>query len=125
MRGICSHMRLVRIVHLFAACLYASTLLFSSHLFAAANETKRTASPQAKAGEEVFKTRCLVCHNKQPGDTTPFGPPNLYVAFKGPTAMSTTAAANIIVHGKGTMPAWGGILSKSDINDVIAYLRTR
>jgi mono/diheme cytochrome c family protein len=39
--------------------------------------------------------------------------------------MSTTAAANIIVHGKGTMPAWGGILSKSDINDVIAYLRTR
>ena len=122
---ICSQRRRVQILHQIAALVFASVLLFPANISASSGETEQSASPQVKAGEAIFKKRCLVCHNKQPGDTAPFGPPNLYVAFKGPSALSTKAAANIIAHGKATMPAWGGILSKSDINNVIAYLRAR
>src|SRR5277367_2514131 len=33
---------------------------------------------KAKQGETIFKAQCIGCHNKQPGDTAPFGPPNLH-----------------------------------------------
>lgn len=122
---ICTQGRRVQILHRVAAIAFASALLFPANMFASSGETEQSSSPQVKAGEAIFKKRCLVCHNKQPGDNAPFGPPNLYGAFKGPTALSTKAATNIITHGKATMPAWGSILSKSDINNVIAYLRSR
>lgn len=82
-------------------------------------------SARAKHGEEIFQQRCVVCHNKQPGDTTPFGPPNLNGIFRGPSALTTKQASTIITEGKGTMPAWGKILTPTDIEDVIAYLKTR
>lgn len=82
-----------------------------------------TESAAAKRGEATFKQRCIVCHNKQPGDTTPFGPPNLNGIFHGPAAITTKQAEDIIVNGKGQMPPWGKVLTKSDIDDVIAYLK--
>lgn len=88
---------------------------------AAAAET----SSRAKRGEAIFQQRCVVCHNKQPGDTTPFGPPNLYGVFRGPHALTTAQARTIITNGKASMPAWGKILTSSDISNVIAYLKTR
>lgn len=125
MRVISFQARKVQMLHWIAACLFVLTLMYSTRASASSSETEQSAKPQVKAGEAIFMKRCLVCHNKQPGDTAPFGPPNLYVAFKGPTAISTKEATNIITHGKATMPAWAGILSKSDINNVIAYLRAR
>jgi mono/diheme cytochrome c family protein len=76
-----------------------------------------------KNGDAIYHQRCVRCHNKQPGDTTPFGPPNLYSVFRGPSALSATQAKTIIAHGKGAMPAFGSTLSKGDIGDVIAYLK--
>ena len=125
MPAIGSQVRRLQMMHLIAAIVFASALLFPANMSASPRETVQSVSPQVKAGEATFKKRCLVCHNKQPGDNAPFGPPNLYGAFKGPSAMSTKDAVNIIAHGKATMPAWAGILSKSDINNVIAYLRAR
>lgn len=81
-------------------------------------------SARAKQGEDIFKQKCVGCHNKQPGDTTPFGPPNLNGVFKGPTPLSTKNAEDIITNGTTTMPEFGKTLSKNDINDVIAYLKT-
>lgn len=78
----------------------------------------------AKRGEAMFKQRCIACHNKQPGDTTPFGPPNLNGIFRGPTAITTKDAETVISNGKGQMPGWGKILTKSDIDDLLAYLKT-
>lgn len=109
----------------FAAYLFVFSLLAAASLPGFASEADENANPHVKAGEVIFKRRCLVCHSKKPGDTTPFGPPNLYRAFKGPSALSTKAAANIIAHGKSRMPAWGTVLSKSDINDVITYIRAQ
>jgi len=98
-------------------------LLATSPAFAA--KPSQQLSARAKHGEEIFQQRCVVCHNKQPGDTTPFGPPNLNGIFRGPSAITTKQASTIITDGKGTMPAWGKILTPTDIEDVIAYLKTR
>lgn len=82
-------------------------------------------SPRAKHGETIFEQRCIVCHNKQPGDTTPFGPPNLNGIFRRQPPLSVKEAVTIIDNGKGTMPGWSNVLTREEIGDVVAYLKTR
>jgi mono/diheme cytochrome c family protein len=80
------------------------------------------ATGAAKKGAQIFNTRCIICHNKQPGDNSPFGPPNLFIAFKT-QAITPPQAQQIITHGKGLMPAFATILTKGDMANVIAYLK--
>lgn len=83
-------------------------------------------SAALKHGEAIFHSRCIVCHNKKPGDTSPFGPPNLYHVFGAkPPVLTAAQAEQIITHGKGQMPAFGGALTKADMRDVIDYLRSQ
>ena len=77
-----------------------------------------TGSP---VGAQVFHARCISCHDKQPGDDSPFGPPNLFSEFKK-KAITHSQAETIIVHGKGPMPPFGAVLSKTEIQSVIEYL---
>jgi mono/diheme cytochrome c family protein len=93
-----------------------------------------TAKPQDDAasrkiriegGEKTFHQYCAPCHNKAVGDTTPFGPPNLHGIFKGKSAITTAQATTVIVKGKNSMPGWGNVLTRSDVSNVIAYLRTQ
>ena len=72
-------------------------------------------------GAQVFRARCISCHNKQPVDNSPFGPPNLFGEFKR-KAITHSQAEMIIVNGKGGMPGFGNVLSKGDIRSVIEYL---
>lgn len=108
-----------------AASLFAVVLLCVTELRGSSPATDETVGVQAKQGEAIFQHRCIICHNKQPGDTSPFGPPNLHGIFRGQSPLSTKDAEIIITNGKGQMPAWGKVLTKSDISDVIAYLKTR
>ncbi len=73
----------------------------------------------------VFQKRCIACHNKQPGDDAPFGPPNLYTVFHRDPPLTTEEAETTIRDGKGNMPAFGNSLTATDIKSVITYLRTR
>jgi mono/diheme cytochrome c family protein len=83
-------------------------------------------SAKAKHGESVFKQQCVGCHNKQAGDTTPFGPPNLHGLIGGANPMVTPQeAVETITKGKGIMPAFEGKLTPQDINSVVAYLKTQ
>lgn len=107
-----------------AGILPAVLLLSAANLCAASGSGGKQASARARQGNAIFHQRCIVCHNKQPGDTSPFGPPNLHEVFKGPTALKPEDAQQIITNGKGQMPAFGQILTKSNIADVIAYLKT-
>jgi mono/diheme cytochrome c family protein len=100
-------------------------LLSVTSLRASSAADDENLSPAARRGEGIFKQRCIVCHNKQPGDTTPFGPPNLNGIFRGPNPVTTKEATDIIVNGKTTMPGWGKILTKGDVDDLIAYLKTK
>ena len=102
----------------------AAVLFFASQALSSPAQPPQSSPPAFKHGESIFTTRCIVCHNKKPGDNTPFGPPNLYHVFGAkPPLLTTAQAEQIIIHGKGQMPAWGSTLSNTDIHDVIEYLR--
>jgi mono/diheme cytochrome c family protein len=86
---------------------------------------KPASSARAKHGETIFKAQCIGCHNKQVGDTSPFGPPNLHGILGANPVLTPQQTAETIKQGKGVMPAFGGKLNTSDINDVVAYLKTQ
>ena len=92
--------------------------------FALAADTS-TSRGNVKQGDEIFHKRCVVCHSKQPGDTTPFGPPNLYAAFHGHPPLTTAQAETIVLNGKDQMPSFKAVLTRPEIKDVIAYLRSK
>jgi mono/diheme cytochrome c family protein len=116
---------LKRLKPLSALILPGVLLLFVARCLAA-SATTETATPESvKQGSAIFNKRCIVCHNKKPGDNTPFGPPNLYTAFHGHAAVTPQQAETIITHGRGQMPAFAGILSRAEIRSVITYLRKR
>ncbi|MBT9330809.1 c-type cytochrome [Paracidobacterium acidisoli] len=101
---------------------------FSAAGFAALSATPPpVASAHAKQGDAIFHKRCIVCHSKQPGDMSPFGPPNLHGVFDPGSQLKITPAdaVNIITHGRGHMPSFAGTLSKSEIESVVAYLKTQ
>ncbi len=91
---------------------------------------QKAASGKAQQGEVIFKAQCIGCHNKQPGDTTPFGPPNLHGIIgtnsaATPPQITSQVAAATIKTGKGIMPSFDGKLSPQDISNVVAYLKTQ
>jgi mono/diheme cytochrome c family protein len=99
-------------------------LLWTVELSGQSPASDSSSSAGAKHGDQIFHQRCATCHNKQPGDTAPFGPPNLYDVFRS-SSLSEKQAETIILQGKGAMPAFNGILSRSDIRSVISYLRKK
>jgi mono/diheme cytochrome c family protein len=118
----------------FVACFLALSLPMAGMLLAGsvgiAVAQKPPVSAKAKQGETIFKAQCIGCHNKQPGDTTPFGPPNLHGIIgtnsaSTPPQITPTVAAATIKTGKGIMPPFEGKLTPQDISNVVAYLKTQ
>jgi mono/diheme cytochrome c family protein len=114
----------------FAACSLALLLPIAGIILAAsvgvAVAQKPAVSAKAKQGETIFKAQCIGCHNKQPGDTTPFGPPNLHgIIGTTPPQVTAQVAAATIKSGKGIMPPFEGKLTPQDISNVVAYLKTQ
>jgi mono/diheme cytochrome c family protein len=108
---------------------YVALLSVGAILFVLANSASSAASPSAalsasaKQGQAIFQKNCVTCHNKQPGDTSPFGPPNLHGVFRE-KLVTPEQAADFITNGHGGMPPFGSVLSKGDISKVIVYLKT-
>jgi mono/diheme cytochrome c family protein len=102
-----------------------SLLCLAACPLTAATPPARASTAAVKHGEAIFHQRCILCHNKKPGDTTPFGPPNLYQVFGEKPLLTTQQAEQIITHGKGQMPSFNGVLTHADMADVIAYLRSQ
>jgi mono/diheme cytochrome c family protein len=107
------------------ALLVAAATVFASIAGVSSASAADSGGAKARQGEAIFKQKCVACHNKQPGDTSPFGPPNLSGVFRGPTAITTKQATEIIINGKTVMPPFGSVLTKTDIDDLIAYLKTK
>jgi mono/diheme cytochrome c family protein len=118
------HVRVLASLAPVAAIIVPALMLGANNLRPSSTMAAESRSAKVEQGEDIFKQKCVGCHNKQPGDTTPFGPPNLNGIFKGPTPVSTKKAEDIITNGTTTMPEFGKILSKNDVDDVIAYLKT-
>lgn len=100
------------------------------------------AAGNAAAGKKIFDTNCATCHGKNGKGDGPVGvalhprPRNFVQAhFKydtnGDGKVGTDAdLTNVITNGAAKyggsplMAPWGGTLSKQDIQNVIAYIRT-
>jgi mono/diheme cytochrome c family protein len=91
--------------------------------------TSPSMNAKAKRGAAVFQQNCVSCHNKQPGDSTPFGPPNLHGIFSSKPLVTPpitpAQATDVIKKGKAPMPAFGGMLTDAQISDLIAYLKAQ
>jgi mono/diheme cytochrome c family protein len=90
---------------------------------------KPVMTAKAKRGQAIFQQNCVSCHNKQPDDTTPFGPPNLHGMFSSKPlihpVLTPAQTVDFIKKGAAPMPAFGGILTPAQINDLLAYLKVQ
>ena len=115
---------------LLAVCiLTAGGAMVISNVVGFADTAKPVMNAKAKRGAAVFQQNCVSCHNKQPDDTTPFGPPNLHGIFSSKPKVSPpitpAQATDIIKKGVAPMPAFASILTDAQIEDLIAYLKAQ
>lgn len=107
----------------------AGAIMATNLIGFAGTATAPVMNAKAKRGAAVFQQNCVSCHNKQPGDTTPFGPPNLHGIFSGKPLVTPPVtpaqATDIIKKGKAPMPAFGSVLTEAQIRDLIAYLKAQ
>lgn len=79
------------------------------------------------AGRAVFVDACARCHNAY--DTQALHGPSLYGVFRKPYLPSGAPARDerveqVILHGRGLMPAAGGDLTAEQLQDLLRYLHT-
>src|SRR5271156_5238079 len=115
---------------LWAVCtLVTAGAIISANLVGFADTATPPMNAKAKRGAAAFQQNWVSCHNKQPGDTTPFGPPNLHGIFSSkPLAtppVTPAQATDVIKKGKAPMPAFAGILTDAQVSDLIAYLKAQ
>jgi cytochrome c oxidase cbb3-type subunit III len=73
----------------------------------------------ATRGAGVFQHNCQACHGAGAGGG--IGPK----LAKSPILKHEDAFWETVLHGRGSMPAWGTVLSHQDIADIHAWLLTR
>ena len=115
---------------LLAVCILASAgAMGITNVIGLADTAKPVMNAKAKRGAAIFQQNCVSCHNKQPTDNTPFGPPNLHGIFSSKPMVTPPVtpaqATDTIKNGKAPMPAFGSILTEAQINDLIAYLKAQ
>jgi mono/diheme cytochrome c family protein len=82
---------------------------------------------QQTHGHAVFQERCALCHYDR--ETGSLHGPSLLGVYKKPSLPSGTPAnddrvTDVIVHGRGLMPAMGNAVDPQDVSDLLAYLHT-
>lgn len=83
------------------------------------------AAAQAK-GQDVFKSKCAMCHGPDGSASTGMGKSMGLKPLSSPEVqkMSDADMTDLITNGKGKMPANKGKLTDAQIADVVAYVRT-
>ena len=94
----------------------------TSRVVAQSSHAASHASGKVEDGQLVFQHTCVMCHSTRPG--VKIVGPSLAAVLSGPHAGATHAVHEIILNGKGKMPAEKGKLSDQQMADLMAYLRT-
>jgi mono/diheme cytochrome c family protein len=71
------------------------------------------------AGRAIYTDRCAQCHGERLMTTG--AAPDLKLL----TADQRAHFDDIVRNGKGQMPAWGGMITDEEIDQVWAYIRSR
>jgi mono/diheme cytochrome c family protein len=101
-----------------------------------AQTLRYTRRPDAKNGRELYRQGCIACHGEDgrgaPMNSTEFKRPGTFPNFtacKQTTPEPNATWKSVILHGGPSrgfstiMPAFGDLLSDSQVDDLIAYLR--
>jgi mono/diheme cytochrome c family protein len=84
-------------------------------------------TPQEATGHAVFIEACARCHNAY--ETQALHGPSLYGVFRKPYLPSGAPARDdrvldVVLHGRGLMPAAAGDLTGQQLEDLLRYLHT-
>jgi mono/diheme cytochrome c family protein len=84
------------------------------------------ARDDAKEGEQLWKTKCAMCHGPDGAAGTAMGKKLNMKPVTAPEIQKKTDAelAAIVTKGKDKMPPYDGKLTKEQIQQVVAYMRT-
>lgn len=82
---------------------------------------------QEQLGRADFAANCASCHYDR--ESGSLHGPSLLGVYKKPYLPSGAPAnddriRNVILHGRGNMPALGGTVSDDTVADILAYLKT-
>ena len=77
-------------------------------------------TPQQAHGRQILTQNCNVCHLPQNPNSKTYGPLLNKAAANGDDMLMK----EVILNGLVRMPAWKYTLSSSDVDDIIAYVRT-
>lgn len=71
-------------------------------------------------GEKTYTSNCIACHQANGK-----GIPGTFPALDGSPVVNGPKAhqLDVVMHGKGAMPAWAPVLSDTEIAAVITYTR--
>jgi mono/diheme cytochrome c family protein len=90
------------------------------------------ATPQvarAQAGADIFRVRCVMCHGPQGRGNGPMAaslnprPIDFADAAKR-LATTDSAVGDVIRRGRRSMPAFGSMLSRAQVDSLVAFLKT-
>ena len=84
-----------------------------------------TATQMGENAQTPYDAKCSMCHGKDGSGNTPMGK-NMKVPDLRSKAVQSKSNAQLydaIAKGKGIMPQYGSQLSKTEINQLVAYVR--
>lgn len=92
-------------------------LVATAGLTAACSGSDEQSEP--KTGSQIYKAVCATCHGRSGQGFV--GPSLVDVALRYPDVADQVA---LVTNGRGQMPAFGGQLSRAEIDKVVEYTRT-
>jgi mono/diheme cytochrome c family protein len=108
-------------------CLLALLTSFGCHAEPRKTDAELGLTPTQATGRHVFDANCARCH--EPYSSHGLHGPSLHNIYKKqylPSGMPANddRITDVIVRGKAKMPAFGDTLSDSQIDALLAYLKT-
>lgn len=119
-----------RVVLIISAVFSCGLLLAGSGLSSAPQKRVSRKVAQVNKVNDLYRTNCARCHGAEGHGDTPLGR-----TFNAPdftdhkwwqehaAITNTRNLAAIVTNGKGSMPAFGKKLNRSEINLLVAYVR--
>jgi mono/diheme cytochrome c family protein len=96
---------------------------------ATADTAAEAAMDPVALGNKVYQERCALCHGPEGKGDGPAAAglnpkPRNHTDGKYMNTRTDDQLLEVIRHGKGGMPAWGGILTETEIHAVLKHVRS-
>jgi mono/diheme cytochrome c family protein len=94
-----------------------------------ATDTGAVAADPVAHGKQVYEARCVLCHGPEgkgdgPASAALNPKPRNHTDGAYMNSRTDEQLLDVIHNGKGAMPAWKGVLSEQEMQDVLKFVRT-